>query len=88
MLVCLARIAALPIIRAKRGLPRSCLDTTMVVAAMATTVFLIFQSEWKAWASLAVAAAVGFAIRLVASRSISTVARQVYSADVTGVAPR
>jgi len=42
MLIYLSCIAALPIVRAKRGLPRSHIENGMVVVAMTITVVLIF----------------------------------------------
>lgn len=70
MLIYLSCIAALPIVRAKRGLPRSHIENGMVVVAMTIPVVLIFQSDWKTWGSLAIAISAGFAIRLVASLGI------------------
>lgn len=71
LMVYLACIAALPVVRARRGLPRTGGGWIIIAAALATCLLLISQSELKTWIGLALAIAAGFAIRFVALRGVA-----------------
>ena len=66
----LACTAALPVIQARRGLSISLVVMAITAMAMATGLLLVAQSEVQAWLGLAVAVAIGFAVKLVAAQSI------------------
>ena len=66
LLVYLACIAALPLIRRRRGLPLSDLLIVLVIAALATCLLLAAQSDVKAWIGIAMTIAVGIAMQGVA----------------------
>ena len=66
LLVYLACIAALPIVRAQRGMPLTAPLVALIVAALATCIALVSQSEVKAWIGIAITIAVGFAVQALA----------------------
>lgn len=67
LVVYLACTAALPVVRIRRGLPVSALLIAMVAAALVICLLLIAQTDLKAWAALAVAITIGFAIKWIAA---------------------
>ncbi len=67
LLVYLACMAALPVVRKRRGLPVPARLGMIVLAALAICLLLIAQSELKAWAALALAIVIGFAIKRIAA---------------------
>jgi amino acid transporter len=71
LVVYLACAAALPVVRRRRGLPVSAGMTVTVAAALAICLLLIAQSDLKAWASLAAAVAIGFAVKWIAAQAIA-----------------
>ena len=70
LLVYLACAAALPVIQARRGLSSSLFIKTITALALVTCLLLVAQSEVQAWVGLAIAIAIGFAVKFVAARSI------------------
>ena len=62
LVVYLACTAALPVVRRRRGLPVPVRQGAAVAAAAVICLLLIAQSDLKAWAGLALAIAIGFAI--------------------------
>ena len=71
LVVYMACTAALPVIQARRGLPIPLVAKAITGAALLTCVLLISQSEVRAWIGLAVAVAIGFAVKFVAAQGIS-----------------
>lgn len=71
LVVYMACTAALPVIQARRGLPIPLVAKAITAAALMTCVLLISQSEVRAWIGLAVAVAIGFAVKFVAAHGIS-----------------
>ena len=72
LVVYLACAAALPVVRRRRGLAVPVRLIAVVGAALAICLALIAQSDFKAWAALALAIAVGFAIKRIAAQAIPT----------------
>ncbi len=70
LLVYMACTAALPVILARRGLPVSLFAKVITALALVTCLLLVGQSEVKAWLGLAVAVAIGFAVKLVAAQGV------------------
>lgn len=71
LVVYLACSAALPVVRRRRGLPVPARLIAVVIAALAICLLLIAQSDLKAWAALALAIAIGFAIKWIAAQAIA-----------------
>lgn len=67
LVVYLACAAALPVVRRRRGLAVPARLIAVVGAALAICLALIAQSDFKAWAALALAIAIGFAIKGIAA---------------------
>jgi amino acid transporter len=67
LVVYLACAAALPVVRRRRGMPVPARLIVIVAAALAIGLLLIAQSDLKAWAALALAISIGFAIKGVAA---------------------
>ena len=67
LVVYLACAAALPVVRRRRGMPVPARLIVIVTAALAIGLLLIAQSDLKAWAALALAISIGFAIKGVAA---------------------
>jgi basic amino acid/polyamine antiporter, APA family len=67
LVVYLACAAALPVVRRRRGMPVPARLIAIVAAALAIGLLLIAQSDLKAWAALALAISIGFAIKGVAA---------------------
>lgn len=70
LIVYLACTAALPVIQTRRGLPISPFVTVIIGAALLTCLLLISQTAVQAWAGLAVAVAIGFAVKFIAAQSL------------------
>jgi amino acid transporter len=67
LVVYLACAAALPVVRRRRGMPVPARLIVIVGAALAIGLLLIAQSDLMAWAALALAISIGFAIKGVAA---------------------
>jgi len=67
LVVYLACAAALPVVRRRRGMPVPARLIVIVAAALAIGLLLIAQSDLMAWAALALAISIGFAIKGVAA---------------------
>lgn len=72
LLVYSACAAALPVIQVRRGLSNSLAIKAITALALVTCLLLVAQSEVKAWLGLAIAVAIGFAVRWIATHSIKT----------------
>lgn len=69
LLVYLASLAALPVIRSKRGLPAFRSVDLLVLPAVPICLLLLARTELDAWIRMAIAMAVGIAILLAAQRA-------------------
>lgn len=70
LVVYLACAAALPVVRRRRGLAVPVRLIAVVGAALAICLALIAQSDLKAWAALALAIGIGFAIKGIAAQAV------------------
>ena len=69
LLVYLASLAALPVIRGKRGLPRFQPIDLLVLPAVPICLLLLARTELDAWVRMAIAMAVGLVVLLAARRA-------------------
>jgi amino acid transporter len=72
MLIYLGCVASLPVVLVRRGLPVSGFVILITASAAIACLVLIAQVALSAWTGLALAMAVGLAVRWMASRSIRT----------------
>jgi len=69
LLIYLASLIALPVIRARRGLPRFVRGDFFVALGIPICLAMLSQTQWAAWLSLGAAALSGFLIMLAARRA-------------------